>query len=375
MGLKMKTMFLRYTTLILSLVLLVTTGGIFAAWTYADGPIDDVSTNVSIEIQEFVYPLFTVTYMVGNAEYAKDKHYDASKDYVVKGAPNGDANFKHWVNAKGEPVPATISKDNTNDYILYAVWKNKYLIKFIDEDGALIYSEEFKEGDTSLSPDGQAVVNAWLANENAVEGVNDITVTWTPYTLAGANGDIIVRPVYTYSGYLNMKPSYNAAGVVDSYTIVAVDTLPKDVVIPGSIGGVPVTAVERITNESGSWNNYEKNVKTITIEENIKRLENNSLAYTPNLATVYLPNSLEYMGKNTFSRNFGEDLKKLEIVFNGTMEEWRTIVKNSDEINDGDWCGGLKTGTVVICSDGYFELTSTNYGVTVGNYKWKEYPN
>ena len=366
----MKTLFLRYTTLILSLVLLVTMGGVFAAWTYADGPIDDVSTNVSVQMQEFVYPLFTVTYMVGNEEYAKDEHYDASKDYVVKGAPVGYDGFKHWVNANGDPVPATISKDNTNDYILYAVWYDKYIIKFIDEDGALIYSEEFDERDTKLSDAGQAVVDAWLTNENAVESVNNIEVTWPSYTLAGANGDIIVRPVYTYKGYLNMKPSYNEAGVVDSYTIVAVDSLPKDVVIPGSIGGVPVTVVERITNESGSWNNYAENVETIRIEENIERLENNSLAYTPNLATVYLPNSLEYMDKNTFSRNFGDDKKSIKIVFNGTMAEWRTIDNNSHDT----WYGGLQTGTVVECSDGYFELTTRDYLVTA-TYTWKEYPN
>ena len=368
----MKTLFLRYTALILSLVLFVTMGGVFAAWIYADGPIDDVSTNVSVELQEFVYPLFTVTYMVDGEEYAKDEHYDASNDYTVRGAPNGDANFKHWANANGVKI-TTISKNNTNDYILYAVWLNKYIIKFIDADGALVYSEEFNEKTTKLSNDGQAVVDEWLANENETESVNHTEVTWSSYTFAGASGDIIVRPVYTYNGSLNMKPSYEEPddGVADYYTIVAVDKLDEKVVIPGSIGGVPVKVVERITNESGAWNNYAEEVKEIIIQENIEELQHNSLSYTPNLATVYLPNSLKTLGKNTFSRNdiLGNDKKSITIVFNGTMEEWRTIVNNSDK----EWANGLQAGTVVKCTDGEFKLEKSGF-LGLG-LDWNEYPN
>ena len=115
---------------------------------------------------------------------------------------------------------------------------------------------------------------------------------------------------------------------------------------------------------------YEKTVTKITIEENVERLEWNSLAWTPNLGEVNLPNSLKYMDKNVFSRNdiFGNDKKKLTIHFNGTMREWKDILANSSS----DWDGGLKEGTSIHCTDGYFKLEKINFWGTLG---WKEYPN
>jgi hypothetical protein len=310
--------------------------------------------------------------------YFKEGHYDASADYKVIGAPNGNANFKQWVNANGAAV-TSIPKNNKNDYILYATWLNKYTINFIDTDGSLIYGEEFTEGASGISSQGQAVIDEWLAKENQVENVNYIYVSWSSYNVAGAKGDIIVRPVYDYKGYLNMRPVYEQPddGVVDYYQVIAVDSLPSEVVVPGSVGGVPVREIYRITNEDGEddWDNFEKNVTKITIQENIQSLEWNALAWTPNLAEVNLPNSLECMGKNVFSRNIafggfgkGDDKKTLTINFNGTMQEWKNILANSSE----EWDGGLKEGTVVNCSNGYFKLEKKNF---LSGLAWKEYPN
>ena len=317
-------------------------------------------------------PLFTVTYLVGDEVYLEDYHIDPSMDYTVIGAPNGDANFKQWVNANGIAV-TTIPKNNKNDYTLYATWLNKYTINFIDTGGGLIYGEDFTEGASNISGEGQAIIDQWLKNENQSENPNHIYVTWSAYDLSSATADIIVRPVYDYQGYLNMEPVYEEPddGVVDYYKVVAVDTLPAEVVVPGAVGGVPVRVIHRITNEDGEsdWNNYENTVTKITISENIERLEWNSLAWTPNLSEVNLPNSLLYMDKNVFSRNdlFGNDKKKLTINFNGTMREWKDILANSSD----DWDGGLKEGTFINCSDGYFKLEKKNF---LGSLEWKEYP-
>lgn len=317
-------------------------------------------------------PLFTVTYMVGDEVYLVDYHTDPTMDYTVIGAPDGDANFKQWVNANGVAV-TTIPKNNKNDYTLYATWLNKYTINFIDTDGSLIYGEEFVEGASNISGEGQAIVDRWLENENKIENPNHIYVLWSAYDLSGAAGDIIVRPVYDYQGYLNMEPVYEQPddGVVDYYKVVAVDTLPAEVVVPGDVGGVPVRVIYRITNEDGEsdWDNYENTVTKITIEENVERLEWNSLAWTPNLAEVNLPNSLLYMDKNVFSRNdlFGNDKKELTVNFNGTMREWKDVLANSND----DWDGGLKEGTFINCSDGYFKLEKKNF---LGSLEWKEYP-
>lgn len=364
--------------IILALILLMSVSGVYATWKYASIDVYDQSANFFVELNEFIYPLFTVTYMVGENVYLKEYHMDPSIDYTVIGAPNGDANFKQWVNANGVVV-TSIPKSNKNDYILYATWLNKYTINFIDTYGSLIYSEEFTEGASKISGDGQDIVDKWLANENQTENVNHIFVTWSDYNLSGATGDIIVRPLYDYKGYLDMGPVYEEPddGVADYYQVIAVDSLPREVVVPGSVGGVPVKTIYRITNEDGEddWDNFEKNVTKITIEENIERLEWNALAWTPNLSEVNLPHSLKYMGKNVFSRNIalggfgkGDDKKQLTINFNGTMQDWKNILANSSE----DWDGGLKEGTVIYCSNGYFKLEKKNI---FGTLTWKEYPN
>lgn len=342
----------------------------FLFLTFGYAALTDSLTIFGVANIEF-NPLFTVTYMIGDEVYLEDYHIDSTIDYTVIGAPNGDSDFKSWVNANGVAI-TTIPKNNKNDYILYATWLNKYTIYFIDEEGALIYSEEFREGTSKISGEGQAIIDKWLENENQEENINHIYVTWPDYDMKNANSDIIVRPLYDYQGYLNMDPVYEEPddGVVDYYKVVAIDTLPAEVVVPGDVGGVPVKVIFRITNEDGEndWDNYEKNVTKITISENVERLEWNSLAWTPNLGEVNLPNSLQYMGKNVFSRNdiLGNDKKKLTINYNGTMAEWRNVVEHSDS----SWAGGLKEGTIIYASDGYFKLEKTGL---FGSLSWKEY--
>lgn len=353
--------------------LLLSVNGVFATWTFALPDVADKSVDVPVAFNEFTYPLFTVTYMVGADVYLKDYHYDSATNYTVVGAPDGDSDFKQWVNANGVPI-TSIPKGNTNDYTLYATWLDRYTINFIDSTGNLIHDEEFTEGSSKISSEGQAIVDNWLKNENQIQNINHIYVTWSDYNLATAKSDIIVRPEYDYQGYLNMEPVYEQPddGIVDYYRVVAVDSLPAEVVVPSDVGGVPVKVIHRITNEDGEndWNNYENTVTKITIQENVERLEWNSLAWTPNLSKVYLPNSLLYMDKNVFSRNdlFGNDKKKLTIYYNGTMQEWSNILANSN----GDWDGGLKEGTIINCSNGYFKLEKKGL---LGGLSWKEYPN
>ena len=100
----------------------------------------------------------------------------------------------------------------------------------------------------------------------------------------------------------------------------------------------------------------------------MKELAHNSLGYTEDLTTVKLPSTLEKLNKNTFSRNTGDDKKVLTIEFNGTMAEWQEIVDNSAS----DWHNGLKPGSLVMCSDGYFKQEGTKYYVTM-TYKWVAY--
>ena len=106
----------------------------------------------------------------------------------------------------------------------------------------------------------------------------------------------------------------------------------------------------------------------------MERLEHNAISHTEKLELVKIPHSINYIGKNAFSRNNwiggiftgNSDTKKFTIVYNGTMAEWKAIEK------DSDWDNGLEKVSYIKCDDGEFRLESGRYGIgTV----WNEYPN
>jgi len=331
------------------------TAVIYVTYTLTD---DMTAENLLVNFT-FKNVMYQVMYLVENETYAIDYVTDNSVAYPVKatGPDKGDLKFSAWVNANAIPM-SSFPAGNTNDYTVSAKWEDVYLIIFSDSDGTVLYEENFTESSTAISSEGQAIVNAKLAELNELAALKHMSVSWSSYDIANATGDITVRAIYNYAGYLDMEPVYEEPddGIVDYYKVLAVDDLPATVVVPGYIGGIPVKVIDRITNIDGDsdWDNYEEDVTTIIIEEGVEVLEHNALSYTPNLTEVHLPNTLTTMGKNTFSRNdiFGNDKKKLVIYFNGTTAEWDAIVKNSDS----SWAGGLKNGTVVRCSDAYYEL-------------------
>ena len=318
--------------------------------------------------------VYTVTYLNSNETFATHHVTDNSVAYTVlsQAPPGNGLSFAGWMNANAI-VMSSFPAGNTHDYTLSAKWDNIYMIIFSDADGTVLYEEQITDSSTSLSAEGQRTVDAILAELNTTAAANHMSVSWSEYDIAGATADILVKAIYNYNGVLGLEPVYEQPddGIADYYKIVAVDTLPETVEVPGVINGLPVKVVERITNVDGEqdWANFETNVKTIVIHEGVERLEHNSLAWTPNLGTVMLPNTLQYLGKNTFSRNIalggfgrGDDKKVLTIEYNGTKAEWREVVANSDS----NWDGGLKRGSIVRCSDGYFSLEGTF------SLSWKE---
>lgn len=332
-------------------------------------------SDASILINYVFKPVkYTVTYLNDNELYAQDCITDNSVAYTVKrdGPQNGSLVFAGWANANAVVV-TSYPAGNTNDYTLSAKWENMYLIIFADADGTVLYEEYFTDSSTALSSEGQAIVDQKLAELNAAAG-KDMSVSWSSYDIASATSDITVRAIYNYAGYLNMVPVYEQPddGIVDYYKVMAVDTLPATVEVPGEIGGVPVKVIERITNVDGEsdWNNYENTVTKIVVGEGVEQLGWNSLAWTPNLKEVSLPSTITRMDKNVFSRNdlFGNDKKTLTITFNGTRAEWKAIVANSDSA----WAGGLKEGTVIRCTEdgGYFRLEKKGI---FSSLSWVEY--
>ena len=187
--------------------------------------------------------------------------------------------------------------------------------------------------------------------------------------------DVTIYPVYKYTGNLRLTPIDNENdGIIDYYQVDAIKALDETTTIPGYVNGIPVKVVNKLYENDNSWD-FGSGVKTVIIEEGVEELVRNSLGYTNDLTTVELPSTLTKLGKNTFSRNLwyniigDKDTKVLNIVYNGTKDDWDKVVANSD----GEWANGLKKGTTVKCTDGTYTVTSVN--IETSNQKWSWTPN
>ena len=270
--------------------------------------------------------------------------------------------WKTWVNAASVAV-TSIPADNTNDQYVYDSWNGIYTARFIHHTGRIMKDVEFTKetaGNVTaptvgkLNIDGldQPLVPSWGYYDG------DTWKTDWESMLASATSDKTITLAYTYNGQLGLVPVDDSPkdGIIESYKVTPTNEITMEtVVIPGEIDGVLVTTIERIHNPDGgkNWNNWNYAIKTIKVSEGVERINDNSLAYTPDLGTVYLPSSLTYIGKNAFSRNLAttgllieNDKKKLTIHFNGSRTEWDAIGKHKD------WNNGLKSGSTVIFSDG-----------------------
>ena len=337
----------------------------------------------------FLPVVYYVTYMDNNQVYAEDCIVSNNAPYTVRSdkpqAPGNNVSFTGWMNAAGVVIKS-VPVGNKNNYTLSAKWDSVYSIVFVDAKGNVLYQEHITKNTTALSAAGQAAVNAALTQLQENVNQQDVTVQWSSYKFGSAS-DIIVRAEYTYSGILKLVPVYETVngvndGIVDYYRVDPVDNLTStnvkdgNIYIPGMIGAIPVKEIERVTNEAGSgdWNNFNNVIKEIHVGEGTEILEHNSLSYTTALKTVYLPSTLKSMGKNTFSRNISSDKKVLTIHYAGTKADWDAVVNASVHDYGNDWAGGLKEGSIVVCTDGYYRC----YDVKMSWFKelrgWEWHP-
>lgn len=365
---------------------------------YGGGQTEDyVSTHEGVEIVKYVY---TITYIndyqvlyvdyvdaaraaqgvtVGNesakkivVEWAKNNIGEEGKDFVFEGK---------WMNA-GSTIVQNIEKNNDKDITLYPYFNSPHTARFVDQKGNVLAWMMFHEGNLDELDD--LAVNAeahlpdpgknfefdyWEVNANGTK------VQYNKNNFANYNYDVTIYPVYKYTGNLKLTPvDEGNDGTIDYYKVEAVEKLDEEQTIPGNVNGVPVKVIEKLYENDSSWD-FGAGVKTVIIEEGVEELVHNSLGYTNDLSTVYLPSTLKILGKNAFSRNlwynvFGDkDTKKLTIVYNGTQADWDALVATSD----AKWANGLKEGTTIVCTDGTYTATSVNYETS--NHKWTWTPN
>lgn len=135
-----------------------------------------------------VFTVISVTYMDRGSVYhvdyvSKDTAYTIGTDTVPK---RTESAFKGWVNAGGTIVSGNaIPAGNTENYVFYDSWHSVYTARFVDQQGNVIYEEEFSTSQTNLKhvPDVPAVAGGFKGK-------------WETYDLKKAVGNISIKPIY-----------------------------------------------------------------------------------------------------------------------------------------------------------------------------------
>ena len=278
---------------------------------------EDVSTHKGVTIESYDY---SVTYMDRGAVFAVD-YVKNNSVYTVKHTEyvptRTESPFKAWVNAGGTKVDS-INTGNETDYVLYDSWHNVYTARFLDQQGNVIYEEEFNTSQSALKePDVPAV-----------DGLE--IVGWEDYNLSAATGDIAIRPVYKCNEHVVLTPvDTNEDGITDYYKVSGshITDDAVDITIPESVNGIPVTEIE-----SGAFTDGK-------------------------LRDVYVPNSIKTIGPNAFCKD-GTEFPQIQIIFDGTRNDWDKLTKESG------WDDNIGSGSVIICTRenpiGYYKQNGRN---------------
>ena len=317
--------------------------------------------------------------------------YGPAYDLVIKwataniGEQGKDFVFDNtWMNA-GSTKVTTVTAGNSKNIVLYPSFNKPYTARFVDQKGNVVAWCLFHDGtngldklestrlaaEAALPSPGNNFVLSWEVHINKT---NNVYPAYNANNFKNYKQDVTVYPVYEYTGNLKFTPiDEESDGIIEYYQIDAIDVLDEITEIPGYINGVPVKVINKLYANDGNWD-YGAGVTTIIVGEGVETLKQNSLAYTEDLSVVHLPSTITTIEKNAFSRNnsvgalVGQgDTKKLDIYFNGTMQEWKDIAKASD------WHNGLKKGSRVICTDGYFEQTGREILGVPSSYTWTEH--
>ena len=312
-----------------------------------------------------------VQYITNNDAISIDTYDDVARNFL--GDEYAGNAFGGWITA-GSVKIADIAAGNTKNYVLYPTHKEKFVARWLDENGDTYYTETFDKGQSALKgqPADPTSAYDYLEFDHWEVKVGDQYVELSEYNLSQATGDIAIYPYFNVKqgeGTIGLTPGpdEDGDGRPDSYSVEAVSGLSGDIVIPGNVNGAPVKV---ITDLSSDWLNG--NITSIEIKEGVETIEANAFAMTLGLKEVTVPSSVESVGANTFASNAGTFVgKKVDIEYAGTWEQWKSICKDN-------WDSGLANGSKVVCSDLTYVLNETTtegflYQRPIANHDWNDW--
>ena len=278
--------------------------------------------------------------------------------------PEGSV-FHYWTNAAGTEIVG--QPTYSSDMVLFAYYtppvidENTYQITIYDARNNILGIVNYTNEDTKdtilakfpEAPDLTAE-NMWFIywGVQVQNGEGYSYVNWSDFTLPNPGTNLIIRPQYEYRmddddalGDLQFVPvDTDGDSVIDHYRVEPIRDLPANVVIPGTVMGLPVKEIEKLYDSTGN-KDQAPNVVTVTLEEGVEIIRRGALAATPKLVTVNLPSTITTFESQILAINSGVEGKKdITINYNGTKAQWDRITK------DSEWAKGAQSVTVN-CTD------------------------
>lgn len=270
---------------------------------------------------------YTVTYM-DRGEVFKVDYVENNSVYTIKHTEyvptRNDSDFKEWVNAGGTRA-ADIDIGNTTNVVVYDSWHSVYTARFLDQQGNVIYEEEFSTSQSKLN---------YVPDVPAVSGLD--AVGWDEYNLKTAEGDIAIRPVYKCNEYVKLTPiDENNDGITDYYRVDGsnISDTAVDITIPEEVNGIKVEYINTGAFADGR------------------------------LRDVFVPNSIKMLGNNAFCADSRREYPMIQIIFDGTKAEWDALVKATEAAGNTNWDDNIGAGSNIVflreTDVGYYNMKAT----------------
>ena len=171
---------------------------LYTGYGWGSSPVRAAS---GVEVIKYFY---TVTYMDGEGKNVLDTEYVTvgersdsklwANAHTVKSnalTTNGDKQFVGWVNSNSVKT-ASIPAGNYKDVVLYESWENPYIIRFVNLNGEVVYSEAWTSSNQGLSftpevPKIDGYVGSWEDG-------------WQT-KLQNVTSDVTIKPIYVLEEY------------------------------------------------------------------------------------------------------------------------------------------------------------------------------
>ena len=198
-----------------------------------------VKTSDGVEIIHYFY---TVTYMDGEGKNILDTVYVTdgersetklwSDTHTVKKESitrlKEENLFAGWVGSNSQRVEY-IKSGNYNDVLLYESWNNPYVIRFVDIDGNVIYSESWTTSNQGLAytPSAPPQIDGYVGSWE--EGWQD--------KLLNVASDVTINPVYVLEEYANKDDHVYVDDITDAKALFLALEQGKSVIMGTNIAG------------------------------------------------------------------------------------------------------------------------------------------